>query len=180
MLKAFKPPVDLTDEFIRLELSYRPDHGGNPAKMFKLDCVVVEQKEYLMHLPAYHDSWESGRHIRQELSADFRASRGEDFVQLFPLLLSIDDEYGHWCPMPIFKFDPEFDALVNTTGDYETWLGTLTTTIMLGQVYHETEPGSKYRSVGEMIKAGKVWKWKAYSAKQLAQLGLPPGFKTLL
>lgn len=53
------------------------------------------------------------------------------------------------------------------------------TTVMLGMVFHETEPGSMHKSVEEMVNVDKACKWKAYNAEKLAVLGLRPGYKHL-
>lgn len=174
------PPLDRTTEMVTFVFTYRHDSGGNPAKAFKLVDAVIGKVSRVTNTPGALKMWEQGREDREEDAAAYRAS-GVVCQGFIPIRCTIDNNaYTYWTYNAVVSLTPEHQALIDIECNHEGPLELLEMWVGLGWVLTLDHPGvDTAKSLGEMIKKGKQWKWRAFSPEKLMEIGLPPGYRML-
>ena len=166
---------DFKNHFIRFDLRYRPDCGGNPSVAFNIIRATILPLS-ADQLPETLAVLEASRLSREAEEANRNANE-EDFVGLFLVMHQMED-YGEWFTTQMRREKPMFKTLLDRPSTpHAMWLLELQKTVDLGIVYGQLEEDDIYWKFGYLKKRGSKWRWQPMSSEELVALGLPADYK---
>jgi hypothetical protein len=166
---------DFKNHFIRFDLRYRPDCGGNPSVAFNITRAAIIPFS-ADQSPETRAVLEASRLTREAEEAKRKATE-EDFVGLF-LVLHMMEDYGEWFTTLLHREPPMLKTLLDQSPIPHTmWLLELQRTVDLGIIYGQLEENDIFWKLGYLKKRGSKWRWEPMSSEELVALGLPADCK---
>lgn len=161
---------DYANRYIKINLKYRQDCGGNPGVAFLVESAAVENVADFQEHPGMLAIYESGRAQREESAKEIRR-RSARFLGIISVCYSMED-YSIFGSMQIHDHDPEFEAVVVDLVPHHLWVENLQRALALGVIFSRAE-GDIAAKPGRISLVDDVWKWAAMTEADLVKLGWP-------
>lgn len=161
---------DYANRYLRFNLKYRQDCGGNPGLAFSLESAAVENVTSLQGRPRVLAAYESGRIQREESEKEIRKKKPR-FLGIISVCFSMED-FDLLGTMQIHDHLPELEAVIANFVPHHKWVEHLQGALALGIVFSRAE-GEAAAKPGRISLVGDLWKWTAMTGDEMVEMGLP-------
>jgi hypothetical protein len=145
---------DFANNTLSFVISYRPDHGGNPALAFRYKGYSILPKKTIYAVsPVYEETADAGRALREAGARSFKA-KDSSFLGFFDVMWLIED--ATFFRMQAVEVSDSLWPLVARGPPPETCYFVLETIFESGAVWRLVDGVQK---AGEMRLVKNLWQW---------------------